>query len=316
MEEEGAERASYALKLLQSEGELTIASTGKDPQSGRHVTQEYHVEGPVMIMLTTTAIDIDEELLNRCLVLTVDERKEQTERIHVVQRAYRTLDGQLEELHRRSVLEKLHRNAQRLLRRVAVVNPHAKSLTFPSHRTRLRRDHAKYLSLIEVIAFVHQHQRARKSVDVGGGKQIEYIEVERSDIALANKLFAEVLQRSLDELSPQTRAVLSTIEVTVGALAAAQGVEVGDIHFTRRDVREWTWSSNTRVHVHLKRLEDFDYVVPYRCGIGHAMTYTLLVDPLGRQDGNLSGHGVNLSGGLPGAFRSEGGKVFPNDNDN
>src|SRR5690606_18233889 len=31
VEEQGAERASYALKLLQSEGELTIASTGKDP---------------------------------------------------------------------------------------------------------------------------------------------------------------------------------------------------------------------------------------------------------------------------------------------
>ena len=29
-EEEGAERAAYALKLLQSEGELRIASTGKD----------------------------------------------------------------------------------------------------------------------------------------------------------------------------------------------------------------------------------------------------------------------------------------------
>ena len=28
-EEEGAARAAYALKLLQSEGELTIASTGK-----------------------------------------------------------------------------------------------------------------------------------------------------------------------------------------------------------------------------------------------------------------------------------------------
>src|SRR5262249_52276697 len=46
VEEEGAERASYALKLLQSEGELTIASTGKDPSTGRHVTHEYHVEGP------------------------------------------------------------------------------------------------------------------------------------------------------------------------------------------------------------------------------------------------------------------------------
>ena len=34
VEEEGAERASYALKLLQSEGELTIASTGQGPGDG------------------------------------------------------------------------------------------------------------------------------------------------------------------------------------------------------------------------------------------------------------------------------------------
>jgi hypothetical protein len=72
VEEEGAERASHALKLLQSEGELTIASTGKDPQTGRLVTHEYRVEGPVMILLTTTAAELDEELLNRCIVLTVD----------------------------------------------------------------------------------------------------------------------------------------------------------------------------------------------------------------------------------------------------
>ena len=56
-------RASYALKLLQSEGELTIASTGKDPTTGKLVTHEYRVEGPVMIFLTTTAVEIDEELL-------------------------------------------------------------------------------------------------------------------------------------------------------------------------------------------------------------------------------------------------------------
>ena len=31
VEEEGAERASYALKLLQSEGELTIASPARTP---------------------------------------------------------------------------------------------------------------------------------------------------------------------------------------------------------------------------------------------------------------------------------------------
>ncbi|MET4898980.1 toprim domain-containing protein [Sphingomonadaceae bacterium jetA1] len=40
-EEEGARHAAYALKLLQSQGALTIASTGKDPATGKLVTQDY-----------------------------------------------------------------------------------------------------------------------------------------------------------------------------------------------------------------------------------------------------------------------------------
>ncbi|HUZ39267.1 MAG TPA: toprim domain-containing protein, partial [Streptosporangiaceae bacterium] len=94
-EEEGAERASYALKLLQSDGELSIASTGKDPATGRLVTNVYTVTGPAAIFLTTTATDVDEELLNRCLVLTVDEGREQARAIHDRQRAAQTLDGLL-----------------------------------------------------------------------------------------------------------------------------------------------------------------------------------------------------------------------------
>src|SRR5690606_16016473 len=137
-EEEGAERASYALKLLQSEGRLTIASTGKDALTGKLITHEYHVEGPVMIMLTTTAVEIDEELLNRCLVLTVDEDREQTRAIHRVQRERRTLAGLLAKAERDEVLT-LHRNAQRLLRPLAVVNPYAPRLTFVDSRTRTRR---------------------------------------------------------------------------------------------------------------------------------------------------------------------------------
>ena len=45
-EEEGAQQASYALKLLQSEGEVTIASTGKDANTGKLHTVQYRVEGP------------------------------------------------------------------------------------------------------------------------------------------------------------------------------------------------------------------------------------------------------------------------------
>jgi hypothetical protein len=115
VEEQGAERASYALKLLQSEGELTIASTGKDPATGRLVTQEYRVEGPVMIFQTTTAVDMDEELLNRCIVLTVDEGREQTRAIHERQRRARTLEGVVARQERQRILA-LHQNAQRLIR--------------------------------------------------------------------------------------------------------------------------------------------------------------------------------------------------------
>jgi DNA primase len=143
VEEEGAHRASYALKLLQSEGELTIASTGKDPQTGNLVTQQYHVEGPVMMMLTTTAIEIDEELLNRCLVLSVDESREQTQAIHRLQRERRTLAGLLNGQRKHRVLEQ-HQHAQRLLKPLKVLNPYAGELTFLSDKTRTRRDHEKY----------------------------------------------------------------------------------------------------------------------------------------------------------------------------
>jgi DNA primase len=103
---------------------LTIASTGKDPATGRLVTHQYRVEGPVMIFLTTTAIEIDEELLNRCLVLTVDEDREQTRAIHRIQREAQTLEGLLAKRRRRDVVAR-HRNAQRLLKPIPVVNPHA-----------------------------------------------------------------------------------------------------------------------------------------------------------------------------------------------
>jgi len=279
VEEEGAERASYALKLLQSEGELTIASTGKDPQSGRMVTQEYHVEGPVMIMLTTTAIDIDEELLNRCIVLTVDESREQTRRIHELQRQARTLDGLRRKLDKAAILA-AHRNAQRLLRPLRVMNDYASKLTFLSDRTRTRRDHEKYLTLIDTIAFLHQYQRPLKR----DGAQLEYIEVTLDDIATANRIAAEVLGRSLDELPPQTRRLLLLIDERVSQECRRLKLARADFRFTRRDVREHAGWTDFQVRVHLDRLMQMEYVLSHRGRRGQSFVYELLYDGQG-QDG-------------------------------
>ena len=111
-EEEGVRQASYALKLLQSEGSLRIASTGKDPNTGRMETQEYTVEGPVMLFLTTTSYDIDEELQNRCLTLSVCEDRAQTQAIHEIQRKRQTIKGLLGDQNK-TAIQAVHQNAQR-----------------------------------------------------------------------------------------------------------------------------------------------------------------------------------------------------------
>lgn len=274
VEEEGAERASYALKLLQSEGELTIASTGKDPATGKLQTHEYRVEGPVAILLTTTSVEVDEELLNRCLVLTVDEDRAQTQAIHRLQRESQTLEGLLARRDRERIL-KVHRNAQRLLRPLLVANPYARELTFLDDRTRMRRDHVKYLTLIRTIALLHQYQRPVKST-VHQGDRVEYIEVQLSDIAMANRLAGEVLGRSLDELPPQTRRLLGLLSELVASRCVEQGLDREDFRFSRREVRERIGWGDTQLKVHLHRLTELEYLVVHSGGRGQSFVYELV----------------------------------------
>ena len=288
VEEEGASRASYALKLLQSEGELTIASTGKDPATGNLVTQEYHVEGPVMIFLTTTAIEIDEELLNRCLVLSVDESRGQTQAIHRLQRERRTLAGLLTGQRKQRILAQ-HRNAQRLLQPLKVLNPYADRLTFLSDKTRTRRDHEKYLTLIDTIALLHQYQRARRTA-TQDGETIEYIEATLADIEQANTLAHEVLGRSLDELPPQTRRVLARVIEMVDAQCRTQNMPRAAHRFSRRELREHTGLADTQMRVHLDRLVSLEYVLVHRGMRGQSFVYELLFDgPAQSEAPHLSG---------------------------
>ena len=279
-EEEGASKASYALKLLQSDGQLTIASTGKDPESGRHVTKEYKVEGPVMIFSTTTAIDIDEELLNRCLVLTVDEEREQTQAIQELQRFEETLEGLLATQTRDDIL-RVHRNAQRLIKPLKVVNPFAIQLTFLNDKTRTRRDHKKYLTLIRSIALLHQYQREVKTTYFSG-KMLSYIEVTIEDIEIANKLANDILGRSLDDIPPQTQRLLTLIDNMVKEECQSLRIDRAMFQFTRRDVRAYCGWGDTQLKVHLQRLEAMEYLLIRRGGRGQQIVYELLYNSEGK----------------------------------
>ena len=269
-EEEGAERATYALKLLQSEGELTIASTGKDATTGRMETQEYHVEGPAMIFFTTTSIEVDEELANRCLVLTVDESREQTRRIHQLQREEETIEGYLHR-ERATLIRHTHQNAQRLLATLPVHNPFARLLTFPDENTRLRRDQKKYLTLIRTIALLHQHQRPRRTVN-----GVEHVEVTREDIATANRIAGVILGRSLDEMPPQTRRFLDLLWHMVKTTCQENQIDPKHHRFTQRETRAATGWSPPQVKRHMQRLCELEYILVHRGGRGQGFVYELV----------------------------------------
>lgn len=279
-EQTGVQSAIYSLKLLQSEGKLKIASTIKNTDDGTLATKDYYVEGPVMIFITTTSVEIDEELLNRTIVLTVDENREQTRAIHQIQRLKDTLEG-LWENHQRDKIIKVHCNAQRLLKTIAIVNPYAEKLTFADSHTRTRRDHTKYLTLIKSIALLHQYQRHIHE-STRGTETKQYIEVELADIELANKLADEVLGRSLDELPPHTRKLLIELDVMVTKFAEVEGKDRSEIRFTAKDFRTWFGISFQQSRIHLERLAQMEYVIIHRAQRGQQYLYELLYDGKGK----------------------------------
>jgi len=284
-EEEGAQDAAYSIRNLQSAQVLSVAATRTDPQTGKLKTEEYRVKGPVFILFTTTSPEaLDYETRNRFVQVGIDESAEQTRRILERQRQADTLDGVLgreEAEHLRTT----HRNVQRLLRPLKVVNPYASLLTYPDDRLPMRREQKKYLTLMKTIALLHQHQREVKRAR-RGGVEVEYVEVEPGDIALANRLAVQVLGRSLDELAQPTRLLLThLVEMVPGP---------GPRLFTRKEVRDRTGWTDWQVRVHLQQLVELEYAVVAAGRKGKRLTYELLYDGDPEADGRYLGGLVDV----------------------
>jgi len=154
------------------------------------------------------------------------------------------------------------------------VNPFANQLTFTNERTRTRRDHEKYLTLIESVTLLHQYQRPLETDEVAG----EHLKSTLEDIEVANRLAPEVLGRSLDELPPQTRRLLESIKEMVSETCEEKKVDQDKARFTRRMVREKTKQSETQVRLHLQRLEDLEYVSRRFGRNGVSCLYELMMD--------------------------------------
>jgi DNA primase len=273
--------AAYSLRALQSSKQLAIATTTKDPASGKMRTEHYTVQGPVAVLLTTSSASLDEETLSRFLTVTIDESPEMTARIFAEQREADTLEGYLKQ-RRRAALIARHQAAQRLLEPLAVINPYAPQLTFAARGLRARRDHKKYLMLIKAVAFLHQHQRALNTTRVQRGAddegEIRYIEVTREDIRHANRLILAVLGASVDELSAPARNLLAHIHAFVKHHCEAHEVSPHEYVFTRKTIREAIGWSDWQVRTHIQELTELEYLKARSGAWGKEYVYELLCD--------------------------------------
>ena len=140
-------------------------------------------------------------------------------------------------------------------------------------RTRHRRDHAKYLSLIQAIALLHQHQRTLH-VDESG---TESIAVEPSDIALANRLIDKLLKQSNNELPPQSQRCLESLQGFVQSHCQRDRLTPPEFRFTRRSFREQSGWTDNQLRVHFQRLIDLEFLRVHRGRQGCTYLYELVM---------------------------------------
>jgi len=270
-EEEGVSGAAYALKLLQSEGRLTIATAEKHRHTGRRHTEYYEVEGPAAMLLTTTAPRPDAELVSRNIVLHACEQAWQTAAILRRQRAaYRARQQRADppgQVPR-------HHDAQRLLEPLPVILPWADRLTFRTDTIAMRRDHAKYLTLIAASALLHQYQRQHVTQTVDG-TSVSCVLASLDDLALANRLTQATLGTARRALLPAARQLLERLHDYARHEAQQCGMTPDQWVFTQRALREALGLCDRTLRRHLTRLVELEYVVVRQTHHGNRRAYRL-----------------------------------------
>jgi DNA primase len=256
---DGAESSMYPLRELQSKRRISKTVTLKDSK-GNLKTITLTVEGPVSVSGCTTRERLYEDNANRCLLLYIDDSKDQDRRILDYQT--RAAGGEINreaEHHTRQQLQ----HVQRVLMPVQVINPYAKYIQLPEVVFKPRRTMTLLLAFIEAITFYHQYQRPVKR-DAQGHP---YVESTVADMEAAFALLKDVLFSKSDELTKASRGFLELLKV----LLKEQGKE----SFNTREIRQQLRIAPTTLKRHLSELERYGYIKVSRAGRYAKYEYTI-----------------------------------------
>ncbi|MBI1882703.1 MAG: hypothetical protein HYS08_00650 [Chlamydiae bacterium] len=285
-ERDGSSDADYSIRSLQSRGKLSLAASGKDPKTGEWKTHLKEFSARTPYMESSTKEKINEENLNRCFELYLDESIEQTKRIQESQR--KKASGEGITLEEEEKLKRLYHNAQRLLKAHPVKIPRELEIDFPYQTLRSRRDYDKFLSLIKVIALLYQYQRGNNSPDpfrevtpqaplkIRGGideRGGQIIEATLKDYEMARDLTRGIFNNIVLDLPQPLAKFYDLLKKKVNEEAKELSTE--DFTFTRRDIRKWTALPDHVVKSQMRQLEDLEYVILKRSGRTTRKVYQL-----------------------------------------
>jgi hypothetical protein len=257
-----SEIIEHQIREMLSGHELTRLVTVKDEKTGKLSTQM--VKTPVIVasVMTSTNHRINPENASRCFLINTDESREQTRRIHQVQRQKYSLERYQTKETQIPQIIKQHHAAQRMLRKLAIVNPFAKHLDFPDTIMRVRRDHERFIDLIAAVCFLRQYQ---KEVKTQGS--LEYIECDTEDYRIAHNIMINgILSSTMLELPSGACELYEALRTTARKLAQKNNLKPNEVSFTQREIREATGYGQSWIRENLRKLSEFEYI---RCVRGN-----------------------------------------------
>jgi hypothetical protein len=278
------EVVEHQIREMLSGKELSRLVTVKDPETGR--MQSRVVRTPVIVssVMSGTSHAINPENASRCFVVNADESKEQTARIHEAQRQKYSIEKLRSGSGVVERIVKTHQAAQRLLRKVAIVNDFAPLLGFPTSLMRSRRDHDRFLDLIACACFLRQYQKREEHEG-----SLSFIRCDLEDYRVAYEIMVKgVLASTMRELPAGAQLLYEELRTLAREEAKKQWVGTEEVALTQRQIRERTGMGHTWIRINLRQLVEYEYLSVARGGSERSKGFYRLKEDVALTGADLS----------------------------
>jgi DNA primase len=242
------EEAEYALRELQSNGELNSATSMKEENGSEYEAGFRKVKGPVTTLSATTHGVIYEDNMTRVFQLSIDESKAQTEQVLDYQN--QLYSGQIDE-ERQAKIKHFIQNMVRMLKPCKVVNPYANQVQLPKEMQSIRRFNPMFKLLTSQITILHQYRRKRDDK----GRLITEIQ----DIKAAIDIMFDSIVLKVDELDGSLRQFYEQLK----SFVQGKGMEY---EFSQIEIRQHFRISRTACQNHINSLLEMEYLIKSTVG--------------------------------------------------